>query len=413
MRDKTRFLVFGQPLIEESDIREVEESLRAAWLGTGPKVAQFERLVSEYKRVKHAIAVSSCSAGLHLSCLALGLEPGDEIITTPLTFCATVNAIIHAGATPVLADIDPQTMNIDPAEIRNRINSRTKALLPVHFGGRSCEMSDIMAIARQHGLRVVEDCAHAIETTYHGRYAGSFGDCGVLSFYSTKNVTTGEGGMILTNDDSLAEWMKLMCQQGMSDDAWQRFSASGYKHYEVVEVGFKYNMMDLQAALGIHQIERVARCWQRREELWNRYNEGLAGLPLELPSEPKAGTRHALHLYTILVDPERCGITRDELIVRLHRQNIGTGVHYRQIADHPVYKQRFGWRPEQWPNAERVSRQTVSLPLSAKLTDGDVEDVIDAVWNALGRRRQKRSSDRLPAAAPLPLVHRAGATPAE
>ena len=413
MREKTRFLVFGQPLIEESDIREVEESLRAAWLGTGPKVAQFERLVSGYKGVKHAIAVSSCSAGLHLSCLALGLEPGDEVITTPLTFCATVNAIIHAGGTPVLADIDPRTMNIDPAEIRKRISPRTKALLPVHFGGRPCEMSDIMAIARQHGIRVIEDCAHAIETMYHGRYAGTFGDCGVLSFYSTKNVTTGEGGMILTNDDTLAEWMKLMSQQGMSDDAWQRFSASGYKHYEVVEVGFKYNMMDLQAALGIHQIQRVARCWQRREELWNRYNDGLASLPLELPSEPKTGTRHALHLYTILVDPERCGITRDELIFRLHQQNIGTGVHYRQIADHPIYRQRFGWRPEQWPHAERVSRQTLSLPISAKLTDGDVEDVIDAVWNALGRRRQKRSSDRLRGSAPQPLVQRAGATPTE
>jgi dTDP-4-amino-4,6-dideoxygalactose transaminase len=413
VREKNRFLVFGQPLIEESDIREVERSLRAAWPGTGPKVARFESLVSEYKGVKHAIAVSSCTAGLHLSCLALELEPGDEVITTPLTFCATANAIIHAGGTPVLADIDPHTMNIDPAEIRKRINSRTKALLPVHYGGRPCEMSDIMAIARQHELRVVEDCAHAIETTFHGRHAGTFGDCGVLSFYSTKNVTTGEGGMILTNDDTLAEWMKLMSQQGMSDDAWQRFSASGYKHYEVVEVGFKYNMMDLQAALGIHQMRRVTRCWHRREELWNRYNEGLAGLPVELPPEPKAGTRHALHLYTILVGPERCGVTRDELIVRLHAQNIGAGVHYRQVADQPVYQKRFGWRPEEWPNAEKVSRQTISLPFSAKLSDSDVEDVIDAVWNALGRRRRKRTAETPHTSVQLPLVQRAGANPPE
>jgi dTDP-4-amino-4,6-dideoxygalactose transaminase len=204
------FLVFGQPLIEEPEIAEVVDSLQAAWPGTGPKVSAFEELVSDYKGVKHAIAVNSCTAGLHLSCLALELQPGDEVITTPLTFCATVNAIIHAGGTPVLADIDPGTLNINPEEICRKISARTKALLPVHFAGRPCEMSEILALAQQHGLRVIEDCAHAIETVYQGSHAGTFGDCGVLSFYSTKNVTTGEGGMILTNDDSLAAWFRLM-----------------------------------------------------------------------------------------------------------------------------------------------------------------------------------------------------------
>src|SRR5215469_6138545 len=214
------FLVFGQPLIEEAEIAEVVNSLQTAWLGTGPKVAEFEELVREYKGVKHAIAVNSCTAGLHLSCLALDLQPGEEVITTPLTFCATVNAIIHAGGTPVLADIDPETLNIDPREICRKINRKTKALLPVHFAGRPCEMSEIVALARQHRLRVIEDCAHAIETTYSGSHAGTFGDCGVLSFYSTKNVTTGEGGMILTNDHSLAAWFRLMSQQGVTTDAW-------------------------------------------------------------------------------------------------------------------------------------------------------------------------------------------------
>ena len=392
MREKTNFLVFGQPLIEEPEIAEVVSSLRAAWLGTGPKVSHFEELVREYKGVKHAIAVSSCTAGLHLGCIALDLQPGDEVITTPLTFCATVNAIIHAGGTPVLADIDPETLNIKPEEICKKINSRTKALLPVHFAGRPCEMSEIMALAQQHGLRVIEDCAHAIETVYHGSHAGTFGDCGVLSFYSTKNVTTGEGGMVLTNDDSLAAWFRLMSQQGVTTNAWQRLSGGNYRHYDVAEIGFKYNMMDLQAAIGIHQLKRVEKCWKRRQEIWNRYTQAFDDLPIQLPSEPSSETRHALHLYTILIDKKTCSVSRDEFLVRLHHDNIGVGVHYRQIADHSAYRRRFGWRPEQWPNAEKVSQQTVSLPLSPKLSDGDVHDVIDSVRKALKPRRPRRSS---------------------
>ena len=252
-------------------------------------------------------------------------------------------------------------------------------------------MDEIMALARQHGLRVIEDCAHAVETAYHGTPAGAFGDCGVLSFYATKNVTTGEGGMILTNSDSIAEWARIMSQQGVSKGAWRRFSSAGYEHYDVVDIGFKYNMMDLQAAIGIHQMRRVARCWRRREKLWSRYTDGLGALPVELPPAPDAGTLHGMHLYTLLIDEARCGVGRDALIMRLHGQNIGAGVHYRQLADHKVYQERFGWRPEQWPHAERVSQQTISLPLSAKMTSSDVEDVIDAIWKALGRRRLKQT----------------------
>ena len=387
---RKEFLVFGQPLIEETEIDEVVNSLRAAWPGTGPKVSRFEELVRQYKGVKHAIAVSSCTAGLHLSVLALRLQPGDEVITTPLTFCATVNAIIHAGGTPVLADIDPETSNISPEEICKKISRKTKAILPVHFAGRACEMSEIMALARVHRLSVVEDCAHAIETTYRGQHTGTFGECGVLSFYSTKNVTTGEGGMILTNDDSLADWLKLMSQQGVTMDAWQRSSAGKYRHYDVAEIGFKYNMMDLQAALGIHQLKRIERCWLRRREIWNRYNDAFAELSLQLPSEPEAETRHALHLYTVLIDKEECGLSRDEFITLLHRNNIGVGVHYRQIADHSAYQKRFGWAPEEWPNAKKVSQQTVSLPLSPKMSDSDVGDVIEAVRGALNRQNAKR-----------------------
>src|ERR1019366_8678979 len=266
---RTNYLVFGQPVIEEAEIEEVVKSLRAAWLGTGPKVAEFERLVAEYKCVKHAVAVNSCTAGLHLSCVALGLQPGDEVIVPAMTFCATINAVIHAGATPVLVDVESNSFNIDPEQVRRRISARTKAIIPVHFAGRACDMDSITSLAQEYNLKIIGDCAHAIETEYQGQKAGTIGDCGVLSFYSTKNIVTGEGGMLLTNSPEIAARVKILALHGMSQDAWKRFSDDGYKHYEVVEVGFKYNMMDLQAAIGMHQIKRVEKYWQRRLEIWN------------------------------------------------------------------------------------------------------------------------------------------------
>ena len=381
---RTSYLVFGQPMIEEAEIEEVVKSLRAAWLGTGPKVAAFEKLMADYKGVKYAVAVNSCTAGLHLSCVALGLGPGDEVIVPAMTFCATVNAVIHAGATPVLVDVDPHTFNIDCEEVRRKISPSTKAIMPVHFSGRACDMAALTSLAREHDLSIIEDCAHAIETESGGRKAGSFGDCGVLSFYSTKNVVTGEGGMVLTEDAEVAARVKVLALHGMSQDAWKRFSDSGYKHYEVVEIGFKYNMMDLQAAIGIHQIRRVEAYWQKRLHVWERYNQAFAGLPVTLPAPLEPGSRHALHLYTLLIDEQRSPVDRDEFITALHRRNIGTGVHYRSIPTHPVYQKRFGWRPEDFPNADAIGRTTVSLPLSARLTDDDVDDVISAVREVLG-----------------------------
>ncbi|HBG30125.1 MAG TPA: UDP-4-amino-4,6-dideoxy-N-acetyl-beta-L-altrosamine transaminase, partial [Gammaproteobacteria bacterium] len=244
---RERFLTFGAPLIGEAEIDEVVDSLRSGWLGTGPKVARFERDFAAYKGVEQAVAVNSCTAALHLSLLAAGLAPGDEVITTPLTFCATVNAILHAGATPVLADVDPVTFNLDPAAVAARITPRTRAVLPVHFAGRPCDMGALMALAEHHDLRVIEDCAHAIESRYDGRPVGTIGDFGCFSFYVTKNVVTGEGGMILTRRTEDAARLKTLALHGMSHDAWRRFSDSGYRHYQVVECGFKYNMMDLQA----------------------------------------------------------------------------------------------------------------------------------------------------------------------
>ena len=383
MSDSTEepFLVFGAPKIGEEEIAEVEACLRSGWLGTGPRVAQLEKDFAAYRRVQasQVAAVNSCTAALHVSMVAASLEPGAEVITTPLTFCATVNAILHAGLSPVMADVDPRTQNIDPAAIEAAITPRTRAIVPVHFAGRPCDMDAIMAIAERHSLVVIEDCAHAIETEYHGRPAGTFGDFGCFSFYVTKNVTTGEGGMILGRDEERIARARILALHGMSKDAWHRFGDAGYKHYQVVECGFKYNMMDLQAAIGLHQLAKVDTHWQRRRAIWAFYQQALADLPLELPAEPETDTRHGFHLYTVMVDAARCRITRDGFLDAMNAARIGTGVHYLSVPEHPYYQQRFGWRPEQWPHAMRLGRQTVSLPLSPALTDADVERVIATV----------------------------------
>lgn len=374
------FLVFGSPKIEEAEIEEVVRTLRGGWIGTGPKVAQFERNFSTYKQnLGHPVAVNSCTAALHVSMIAAGLKPGDEVITTPMTFCATVNAIIHAGLTPVLADIDPKTLNISPEEIARRITPKTKAILVVHFAGRSCEMDPILALAAKHGLKVIEDCAHAIETTYHGRPAGTLGDFGCFSFYVTKNIITGEGGLIYAKSESDAARCKVLALHGMSKDAWKRFGDEGYKHYQVVECGFKYNMMDLQAAIGLHQLVRVEDYWQIRGRIWERYKAAFATLPVGLPASPAPDSKHAFHLYTLMIDEAKTGVTRDEFLMKMTAQNIGVGVHYQSVPEHPYYQKAFGWRPEDYPHAMRAGRQTISLPLTAKLSDQDVSDVILAV----------------------------------
>jgi len=383
IRSKDRFLVFGSPAIEEAEIQEVVASMRSGWLGTGPKVARFEEDFRAYRRASCAVAVNSCTAALHLSMLAAGLQPGDEVITTPMTFCATVNSIIHAGLTPVLADVDPVTQNIDPAAVAAKITPRTRAILPVHFAGRPCDMDALLAIKRKHDLKLIEDCAHAIETEYKGTPAGRFGEFGCFSFYVTKNIVTGEGGMVLAQREEDAARVKVLALHGMSKDAWKRFGDEGYKHYQVVYSGYKYNMMDIQAAIGIHQLKRVEPYWRRREQIWQRYNQAFADLPVTRPADPEPNTRHAYHLYTLMVDRQRAGISRDDFLTAMTRHNIGIGVHYLSVPEHPYYQQTFGWRPEDYPNAMRIGRQTVSLPLSAKLTDDDVQDVIKAVRQVL------------------------------
>jgi dTDP-4-amino-4,6-dideoxygalactose transaminase len=389
-RSKENFLIFGSPAIEEAEIQEVVSTMKSGWLGTGPKVMRFEDDFKTYKGASYATAVNSCTAALHLSLLASDLQPGDEVITTPLTFCATVNAIIHSGATPVLADVRPATMNLDPEEVKRKITPKTRAIIPVHFAGRPCNMKALVNLALRHDLKIIEDCAHAIETEYKGKKAGTIGNFGCFSFYTTKNIVTGEGGMVLTQQAGDAARIKVLALHGMSKDAWKRFGDEGYKHYQVVEAGFKYNMMDLQAAIGIHQLQRVELYWQRRAKIWQRYQRAFAELPLGLPAPTEPGTRHAYHLYTLMIDETKAGLSRDEFLSAMTQQNIGVGVHYLSVPEHPYYQKTFGWKPEDYPQAMRIGRQTVSLPISAKLTDKDVEDVIQAVKRCVVRKSIRR-----------------------
>jgi dTDP-4-amino-4,6-dideoxygalactose transaminase len=380
---RSSFLVFGAPNIDHAEIDGVVEVMNSGWLGTGPKVGIFEKEFASFKGAENAAAVNSCTAALHLSILAAGIGPGDEVITTPMTFCSTVNVIIHAGALPVLADIEPASLNIDPNRVVEKLTPRTKAILPVHFAGRPANMDALCKIANEHNLKIIEDCAHAIETEYHGRKAGTIGDFGCFSFYVTKNVVTGEGGMVVARNREDHDRIKVLSLHGMSRDAWKRFGSDGYRHYQVTEAGFKYNMMDLQAVIGSAQLKKVEPFWQRRRQIWSQYQQGLAKLPLALPAEPEPNTRHAYHLYTVLVDEARAGVSRDTFLNGMIAQNIGVGVHYVSIPEHPFYQRSFAWNPEDFPHAARIGRQTVSLPLTSRMTDADVTDVIDAVRHLL------------------------------
>lgn len=377
------FLVFGSPLIEEPEIAEVVDCLRSGWISTGPRVGKFEEMFREYTGAKYARALGSCTAGLHLSMLVSGIRPGDEVITTPMTFAATANVITHVGAVPVFADVDRRTMNIDPEEIRRRLTPKTRAVIPVHFAGRPCAMDPILEIARERGLVVIEDAAHAIESVYRGRKVGSIGDLTCFSFYVTKNIVTGEGGMVTTDNPEWAEKIEMYGLHGLNKGAWRRYTDDGFKHYEVVYPGYKYNMTDLQAAIGIHQLPRIGRYLKRREEIWRRYDEAFRGLPLIAPAPAEPHTVHARHLYTPLIDTDALGRSRDEVQQALHRENIGTGIHFVSVHLHRYYRERYGYKRGDFPNAEYISDRTISLPLSAKLTDEDVEDVIAAVGRAL------------------------------
>jgi dTDP-4-amino-4,6-dideoxygalactose transaminase len=377
------YIIFGSPIIDAETIASVTGVLESCWLGTGPKVHALETEFAKYTGAKYALATSSCTAALHLAMVASGVGTGDEVITTPMTFCATSNAIIHTGATPVFVDCERSSMNIDPDAIEAAITPRTKAILPVHFAGRPCDMERIGAIAKKHDLLVIEDAAHAIEGAFHGKKIGSISSLTCFSFYVTKNMTTAEGGMLTTDDPELARKVKIFGLHGLSADAWGRFSDKGYKHYDVIFPGFKYNLTDLAASIGLVQLPHLPEWLARREQIWNEYDAAFASLPVTLPAPPAPNTVHARHLYTLLVNSD-ARLQRDEFLSAMHGKRIGAGVHYRALHTHPYYRERWGFRPEQFPNAFHIGERTVSLPLSPKLTDKDVARVIAAVRSIVG-----------------------------
>jgi dTDP-4-amino-4,6-dideoxygalactose transaminase len=379
---RAEFLVFGSPLIGDDDIAEVVACLRSGWVGTGPKVARFEGMLAEYVGVAEVRCLSSCTAALMLALRVMGIGPGDEVLVPVMTFAASANAVEQVGATPVLIDCEPGTALIDLDAAQAAVGPATRAIMPVHFAGRPVDMERLNAFRDRHGLAVIEDAAHAIGAEWRGRRIGSHGNLTAFSFYVTKNITTVEGGALATQDPEIAARVERLALHGLSLGAWARFSDQGFRHYEVVEPGFKFNMTDLHAALGVQQLPRLDAWIDRRAQLWERYDALLADLPLELPPPPEPGTRHARHLYQVLVDP-RAGMTRDELLDALTAEGIGTGVHYRGVHFHPYYRDRYGLVPEQFPVATAISERTLSLPLSPKVTESDQDDVASSLHKLL------------------------------
>ena len=380
------FLPFARPDIGDAEIAAVTEAMRSGWVTTGPVTRQFEQNLVDYLGGGlQGVAVNSATAGLHLALEALGIGPGDEVIAPTLTFTATVEVVRYLEADEVLVDVDPVTLNIDPEKIRAAITPRTKAIMPVHYGGLACDMDAILAIAQEHGLKVVEDAAHALPTTWRGALVGQLqSDVTVFSFYANKTITTGEGGMAVTRDAALAQRMRVMRLHGMNRDAFDRFtSKTPAWYYEVVAPGFKYNMTDVAAAMGVQQLARLPQFVQRREQLAQRYHAALAGLPLVLPATAPAGDVHAWHLYVVRLAPQ-ARIGRDALIQGLSDRGIGTSVHYVPLHRHPYWRDRYQLTPEQFPHADAAYQAMVSLPLFTAMGDADQERVIAALHELLG-----------------------------
>ncbi len=380
MRDS--FLIFGSPLIGDDEIAEVVDSLRSGWVGTGPKVHRFEQALADYVGAPHCRCVSSCTAALILAMRVLGIGPGDEVLVPAMTFVASANAVEHAGATPVFVDSVSATGLMDLEAAEQAITPRTRAIMPVHLAGRPVDLDRLAALRDRYGVAVIEDAAHAIGAEWHGRRIGSHGNLVAFSFYVTKNITSIEGGALITDDPRIAEEVERLALHGLSLGAWQRFSDSGFRHYEVVEPGFKFNMTDVQAAVGLHQLPHLDAWIDRRAELWERYDSLLEGLPLQTPAPPEPGTRHARHLYQVAVEPDS-PLSRDQLLDGLTARRIGSGVHYRGVHLHPFYRDKYGLAPSDLPVASDISERTLSLPLSPKVSDADQQDVVTALTELL------------------------------
>lgn len=366
---------FGKPVFTQEELDEVARILQSGWVGTGPKAQEFEADFGKYIGVKHALGVASGTAALHVALRAAGVGEGDEVITTAMTFAASVNAIIMTGATPVLVDCDQKHFNIDLNLAEKAITKRTKAILPVHFAGAPVDVDGLNTLRSKHGVKVVHDCAHAIETEWNGKKVGSAGDVSCFSFYATKNITTVEGGMICTDSDEIADPARLMRNHGMSKDAWKRFRDAKYHHYDIECMGYKSNLTDLQAGLGILQLKKIEERLKIRQKIWGKYQSGLKNTNILLPLNAEKPHRHACHLFTIQT-PE--GL-RDSWLSLLQEHKIGTGVHYRAIPAFSFYAKEFGWKATDYPNAKKFGERTLSLPLSPYLEDKEVDYVIDNV----------------------------------
>lgn len=374
------FIPYNVPDITDAEINEEVDTLRSGWLAKGPKTVEFEKRFAEYVGAKYAVAVNSCTAALHVSLLSQDIGPGDEVITTPMTFASTASTIIHTGATPVFADIDYRTGCIDPKEIEKKITPRTRAIVPVHYSGEVCDLDSIYEIAEQHNLYVSEDAAHALWSRYKGHLIGNgVPGAASYSFYATKNLCTGEGGMLVTDREDIAERARILTSHGMSRNAWNRYAKGGSWKYDIVEPGFKYNMFDMQAALGLHQLARLEDMQARRLVIAKKYQDAFGKMDaLEIPEVPEYAT-HSWHLYVIRIRPEMLTIDRDQFIVELNERNVGTSVHFIPVHLMSAYRNRFGYHEGDFPNAERFFERIISLPLYPTMTEEQTQYVIDAM----------------------------------
>ncbi|OGP95284.1 MAG: UDP-4-amino-4,6-dideoxy-N-acetyl-beta-L-altrosamine transaminase [Deltaproteobacteria bacterium RBG_16_47_11] len=393
------FLPFALPVIEEEEISEVLDVLKSAWITTGPKVKLFEREFARYIGCKHAIAVNSCTAALHLALEAIGIREGDEIITSPMTFAATGEVIRYFKARPIFVDIDSKTMNLDMGLLENIVKRRCesenkrklRAIIPVHYAGYPCDMDALMALASRYDLRIIEDAAHAFPTSYKRKMIGTLGDITCFSFYATKNITTGEGGMITTENEEYADRMRIMSLHGISKDAWKRYTAEGSWYYEIIAPGYKYNLTDIAAGLGVAQLKKADAFLTRRIQIADRYHEAfqeLNELDLPLTYEGEEGTTHSWHLYVIRLNLQRLQIDRNKFIDELRRKGIGTSVHFIPLHIHPYYRETYGYQSDDFPVAYETYQRIISLPIYAKMTDQDVNRVIESVTDIVKSNRR-------------------------
>lgn len=368
--------------------KEIIDTLRSGWITTGPKTKKFEEDFKNFSGAKHCVALNSCTAALHLAYAALDLGPGDEMITSPMTFAATANAAVHLGAKPVFADIMPETLNIHPDEIEKKINNKTKAVTVVHYIGQPCKMDEIKQIAGSKNIAVIQDAAHATESEYKGRKIGSICDMSAYSFYATKNITCGEGGALTVNRDDLIDKIRILSLHGMSKDAWKRYAKDGYAHYEILYPGYKYNMFDIQASLVMHQLKKIEKFWALRKQFVEKYNDGFKDIEQIKTLKIMPDVKHAYHLYSIILKTELLKCTRDEFLAELQKLNIGVSVHFTALHLHPYYRDTYGYRRGDFPNAEYASDRLVSLPLFPMMNPEDVEYSISAVTHLIKKYKK-------------------------